>query len=92
MRNNEAFARWFQQATGYVPYPYQTQFACEPALPRLVQVPTGLGKTAMAVLGWLWREEGRRLAHGGETTMLEHDAPSLEFDRHLIVFDAACCE
>lgn len=27
----------------------------------LVNIPTGLGKTAMAVLGWLWRRERDRL-------------------------------
>ncbi len=49
------FKRWFQQVTGYAPYPFQMRFACDEALPQLVHVPTGLGKTAMAVLGWLWR-------------------------------------
>ncbi len=52
---SERFARWFQQATGHAPYPFQIRFACDPTWPALVDVPTGLGKTAMAVLGWLWR-------------------------------------
>lgn len=55
MNNKDAFVRWFRQATGNEPYPFQIRFACETALPELVDVPTGLGKTAMAVLGWLWR-------------------------------------
>ncbi|CUS38386.1 CRISPR-associated helicase, Cas3 family [Candidatus Nitrospira nitrosa] len=55
MNNKEAFARWFRQATEREPYPFQIRFACEPTLPELVDVPTGMGKTAMAVLGWLWR-------------------------------------
>jgi CRISPR-associated endonuclease/helicase Cas3 len=55
MSNRDAFAGWFQQATGNQPYPFQIRFACEPTLPELVNVPTGMGKTAMAVLGWLWR-------------------------------------
>lgn len=42
---------------GAAPYPFQTRFACAPDLPGLVTVPTGLGKTAMAVLGWLWRRQ-----------------------------------
>ncbi|WHZ25390.1 MAG: CRISPR-associated helicase Cas3 [Nitrospira sp.] len=55
MNNRDAFVRWFEQATGHEPYPFQIRFACEPTLPQLVDVPTGMGKTAMAVLGWLWR-------------------------------------
>ena len=47
------FANWFAQATGNDPYPFQVRFACEPELPELVDVPTGMGKTAMAVLGVL---------------------------------------
>ncbi len=55
MNNDAAFARWFHQATDKEPFPFQIRFACEPTLPELVDVPTGMGKTAMAVLGWLWR-------------------------------------
>lgn len=33
----------------------QISVSCEPTLPELVDVPTGMGKTAMAMLGWLWR-------------------------------------
>ncbi|MCP9455414.1 MAG: hypothetical protein NNA18_04800 [Nitrospira sp.] len=63
---NNPFKKWFEQATGHTPYPFQIRFACEATLFQqpspsgrgqgeglLVQVPTGLGKTAMAVLGWL---------------------------------------
>jgi len=53
------FEEFFNKATGNNrgPYPFQQRFAeAEPeSLPQLVDVPTGLGKTAMAVLGWLWR-------------------------------------
>jgi CRISPR-associated endonuclease/helicase Cas3 len=55
MNQERNFSQWFKQATGNEPYPYQTRFAWEPTLPELVDVPTGMGKTAMAVLGWLWR-------------------------------------
>jgi len=56
MKSEKEFIRWFQQATGHEPYPFQIRFACDTVLPELVDVPTGLGKTAMAVLGWLWRQ------------------------------------
>ncbi len=55
MSEERQFAEWFTRATENEPYPFQIRFACEPKLPELVDVPTGLGKTAMAVLGWLWR-------------------------------------
>jgi CRISPR-associated endonuclease/helicase Cas3 len=49
---------WFARALGAdgrTPFPYQRDLAeCE-ALPELLEVPTGTGKTAAAVLGWLWR-------------------------------------
>jgi len=41
------------------PHAYQRAIACEQKLPELVSVPTGCGKTAAVVLGWLWR----RLKH-----------------------------
>lgn len=43
----------FCRATDSAPFPFQISFARN--LPSLVNVPTGMGKTAMAVLGWLWR-------------------------------------
>jgi len=33
-----------------IPFPYQRRFAKEGEIPNLVDVPTGLGKTAMAVI------------------------------------------
>jgi hypothetical protein len=41
MSNEDAFVRWFRQATGNEPYPFQIRFACEPTLPELVDVPRG---------------------------------------------------
>ncbi len=55
MKSQDAFPKWFEQATGHEPYPFQIRFACGTTLPELVDVPTGLGKTAMAMLGWLWQ-------------------------------------
>jgi CRISPR-associated endonuclease/helicase Cas3 len=51
------FDEFFRNATGLKgdPYPFQPNFAQGDQLPVLVRVPTGLGKTAMAVLGWIWR-------------------------------------
>ena len=49
------FAAFFEAATGHRPFPFQRAFAEAERLPAVVSVPTGLGKTAMAVLGWTWR-------------------------------------
>lgn len=54
MRSFPDFDSFFRAATGHDPYPYQIRFA-EGELPQLLDIPTGLGKTACAVLGWLWR-------------------------------------
>lgn len=49
------FDAFFKRATGNFPYPFQTRFAeCEQQ-PELLSVPTGVGKTATAILGWLFR-------------------------------------
>lgn len=65
------FPDFFRTATGREPYAYQREFATALKLPDLLEAPTGSGKTATAVLGWLWRrrhgsleqraEAGRRL-------------------------------
>jgi len=49
------FESWFRKLTGQSPYPYQALLATSPELPDLLSVPTGAGKTAAVVLGWLWR-------------------------------------
>jgi CRISPR-associated endonuclease/helicase Cas3 len=61
-----SFRDFFQQATcsesepqGRIPYPYQERFAQAEVLRHLVRAPTGAGKTATAVLGWLWRRTQR---------------------------------
>ncbi|WP_289009358.1 CRISPR-associated endonuclease Cas3'' [uncultured Thermomonospora sp.] len=49
------FGDFVRKATeGKDPYPYQEAIARR-GLPRLLSVPTGSGKTAAAVLPWLWR-------------------------------------
>ena len=51
------YAELFRRATGHDPYPYQTRLAegdeggCES---KLIDIPTGMGKTAAVVLAWLW--------------------------------------
>src|SRR4051812_3715122 len=50
------FRELFETATaGSSPYRYQERFANSPKLFDLLAVPTGSGKTATAVLGWLYR-------------------------------------
>ena len=57
------FDNWFEKATGRKPFPYQRALAQCGRLPELLEVPTGTGKTAAAILGWLWR----RRCHPKET-------------------------
>jgi len=52
------FGQFFGTATGHAPYDYQRRLAggdagraCES---QLINIPTGLGKTAALVLAWLW--------------------------------------
>ena len=56
--NLPSFDRYFSGATGHEPFDYQRRLAggdsgtaCQS---QLINVPTGLGKTAAAVLAWLW--------------------------------------
>jgi CRISPR-associated endonuclease/helicase Cas3 len=51
------FDELFEKATEIKegPYPFQREFAEAQNLYQLVDVPTGLGKTAMVIVGWLWR-------------------------------------
>jgi CRISPR-associated endonuclease/helicase Cas3 len=49
------FDEWFSLATGKKPFPYQASLAQDPVWPELLDVPTGLGKTAAVIAGWRWR-------------------------------------
>ncbi|HDR68030.1 MAG TPA: CRISPR-associated helicase Cas3' [Bacteroidaceae bacterium] len=53
-KSNE-FQRFFKDATGHQPYPYQERLALSDNFPEVIEVPTGLGKTDAIILGWLWR-------------------------------------
>ena len=49
------FESFFKAATGHAPFPYQMRMASD-VWPEVVEVPTGLGKTAAVVAAWLWRQ------------------------------------
>ncbi len=54
------YPKFFSIATGgRKPYPYQERFATDDAIPHLLRAPTGAGKTATAILGWLFRRHAR---------------------------------
>lgn len=48
------FDQLFQRATGNSPFGYQRRLALEP-WPELLDIPTGLGKTASVVLAWIYK-------------------------------------
>ena len=51
------FEDWFKNITGQPPYLYQKRLAEAEELPIVIDVATGLGKTAAIVLAWLWRRK-----------------------------------
>lgn len=51
------YQAFFKTATGYTPYGFQVRFAEQEVLKPCVRIPTGLGKTAMVIVGWLWRRQ-----------------------------------
>lgn len=59
------FQQFFQKAMGScdgslpLPHPYQARFASQADFPQLVRAPTAAGKTAAAVIGWLYRQQSR---------------------------------
>jgi len=61
------FNDFFQTATGLEkgPYNYQEKLALG-AWPDLLDVPTGLGKTAAVALAWLWKRGWRNMERSGE--------------------------
>jgi CRISPR-associated endonuclease/helicase Cas3 len=52
---SHSFDAFFHAATGHPPYDFQRRLASEPVQSHLVHIPTGAGKTAAAILAWLWR-------------------------------------
>lgn len=60
------YGEFFNRATGKPePYPYQRPLAQDP-WPDLLDVPTGMGKTAAVVLAWLWKRGWRPGGRYGE--------------------------
>ena len=54
---SERFEAMFRQATGNpVSLPYQKRLALGDPFPALLDVPTGLGKTAAEILAWVWQQ------------------------------------
>lgn len=53
----ENYKIFFQQATKLAdePYSYQEALAVNGPLPDLLEIPTGMGKTAAVILAWLWK-------------------------------------
>lgn len=49
------FSEVFTAATGHAPWPYQEALSRQPCSNRLIDVPTGCGKTAAVILAWLYR-------------------------------------
>lgn len=60
--NCESFGEFFKKATGNQPYDYQCRLAEARPESRLINIPTGLGKTAAVVLAWLWNRVGLKKA------------------------------
>ena len=49
------FEAFFEKATRHSPYPYQKGLATSTIESRFISVPTGAGKTAAAILSWLYQ-------------------------------------
>ena len=64
---DNSYLNLFRQAFNedeHAPYPYQEQLAEAPRWPELLNIPTGMGKTAAVTLAWVykrgWRADGQR--------------------------------
>lgn len=53
----DGFDEFFHKAVGNAAYGYQRDLALRDEPPTILRVPTGCGKTAAAVLAWLWRRQ-----------------------------------
>ncbi|MEQ8329910.1 MAG: CRISPR-associated helicase Cas3' [Longimicrobiales bacterium] len=48
------YREFFRRVTGFPPFPYQQRLGTGP-WPSVLEIPTGLGKTASVVVAWLWK-------------------------------------
>lgn len=70
--SDTAFDSFFSAATGLQkPFSYQYRLATDP-WPDMLDVPTGLGKTAATTLAWLWKRGWRA---GGRKGDVDADTP-----------------
>jgi len=45
----------FENATGFKPFSYQVRLAESESFPKILNAPTGSGKTEAVILAWLWK-------------------------------------
>lgn len=55
LRAGESFSGWFERATGYGPYQFQTDLAEVDKPPAVLAVPTGSGKTQAVLGAWMYQ-------------------------------------
>lgn len=65
------FSTAFAQSRRF-PYPYQERLASISAWPEMLDVPTGMGKTAAVTLAWLYKRGWRR---GGRNVDIDENTP-----------------
>lgn len=53
--SRNAFSEAFEAAVGHPPYEWQAEAATAPEPPRVIEAPTGAGKTEGILFAWLWR-------------------------------------
>jgi CRISPR-associated endonuclease/helicase Cas3 len=54
LKERASYSDFFRSITGFSAWPYQARLGTEP-WPTLLDIPTGLGKTAAVVVAWLYR-------------------------------------
>jgi len=84
------YPEFFERLTGVPPFPYQRRLGEQP-WPDLLNVPTGLGKTAAIGVAWLWKrwngepETGRRLVYCLPTRVLVRQTRELSREPAVLV-------